>query len=151
MSQPRNATVIVVTPTEDDVEALNRTLRRSGFAARCEWVRDGDAYAKQVAPAADLVVGRLGDGLPEVGQLVAIARKRECRASIVALADALDEAAIAQAIEDGAADLVTLNNDTRLGATLKRELDLQMLYSQVANSQSNVATIQQQFTTLRRD
>lgn len=148
MSQPRNATVIVVTQTEDDVEALNQTLRRSGFAARCAWVRDGDAFAKQVAPGTDLVVGRIADGLPEIGQLVAIARKRDCRASVVALADTLDEDAIARAIEAGGADLVTLANDTRLGATLKRELDLQMLYSQVASSQSNVATIQQQFTKL---
>ena len=148
MSQPRNASVIVVTETEDDVEALNQTLRRAGFAARCQWVRDGDSFAKQVSADTDLVVMRIGDGLPDVGQTVAMARKRECRAAIVAVCESFDEAAVSAAIDSGAADLVTLEHTVRLSATLKRELDLQMLYSQVASSRSNVATIQQQFTTL---
>ena len=148
MTQPRNASVIVVTTAEDDAEVLNQTLRRSGFAARCRWVSDGDEFAKAVTPGVDLIVARAGAGLPDTAQVVAIARKRECQASVVVIADALDEGAIAAAIEAGAADLVTLDNRTRLGATLSRELELQMLCNQVASSRSNVATIQQQFTKL---
>ena len=148
MSQPRNASVIVISNAEDDAEVLNQTLRRSGFAARCRWVADGDEFAKAVTPDTDLVVSRTGDGLPDTAQVVAMARKRECRASVVVIAGKLDEGAIAAAIEAGAADLVTLDNRTRLGATLARELELQMLCSQVASSRSNAATIQQQFTKL---
>lgn len=148
MTQPRNITVNVVTPTQDDVEKLNQVLRKSGFAARCQWHRDGEDFAAAVTPHSDLIVVRVQKSIDSVAAIVNVARKRNCEQPVIALSESVNEAGISACISCGAADLVTLTNEVRLRATLTRELNLQMLYRQVANSRSNAASIQKQFTTL---
>lgn len=147
MTQPRNIIVNVVTPNQDDVEKLNQVLRRSGFASHCKWHKDGEDFAASIDANSDLIIVRKGDGIDGVKNILAVARKRDCTQPVIALQKTLDEAAISECMSCGIADLVTLSDETRLRNTLSRELNLQMLYRQVANSRSNAASIQKQFTT----
>ncbi|MEM7610537.1 MAG: EAL domain-containing protein [Pseudomonadota bacterium] len=151
MSAPRKISVHVVTRHQDDVEYLNRVLRGSGFASQCHWHDNGEDFARAVTSDDDLIITRISPQLIEPAAIIELARKRGCMQPVILIAESIDEASISQALEWGAADLVTLRDDRRLGVTLQRELKLQLLDRQVAHSRSTAANIQQQFTSLLDD
>jgi multidomain signaling protein FimX len=124
LTEQNAVSLIVLSAAPDPVEAINGTLRRAGQPAHCTWIpalRDlGDALT-QLNP--ELLVQVAGNP----GELEAAVRVRDRLAPgvpVLVLAAAVDEAGIAQAIELGARDVVTLANPVRLQAVLLRELQV---------------------------
>jgi multidomain signaling protein FimX len=114
--------LIVLSPARDPVEAINSVLRRAGHAVHCTWI-----------PA----LGDLPDALPQINPelLLVVASRESDLKSIIGVRDqvaptvpvvlvreAVDEAAIAEAMSVGARDVVSLAHPARLAAVMGREL-----------------------------
>ncbi|HEY5102640.1 MAG TPA: EAL domain-containing protein [Steroidobacteraceae bacterium] len=122
MNEQNAVPLIVLSVARDPVETINSILRRAGHPVHCTWIpslRDlGDALT-QLNPELLLCV----DSGPE--NLVSAAGVRDHIAPAVPLivvAESVDEARIAAALQNGARDVVSLANPARLQAVMTREL-----------------------------
>ena len=122
MTEQNAVPLIVLSPNRDPVEAINSILRRAGHAVHCTWIPD---------------LGDLPDALPQINpellidvpgaenHLKSVIDVRDQVAPtvpVVLVAEAVDEAIIADAMAVGARDVVSLSNPARLAAVMSREL-----------------------------
>ncbi|HXA93654.1 MAG TPA: EAL domain-containing protein, partial [Steroidobacteraceae bacterium] len=122
MSEQNPVPLIVLSSSRDPVEVINSILRRAGHPVHCTWIpslRDlGDALA-QINPELLLFVDQ------GVEELAATARVRDQVAPTVPLivvAEHVDETRIAQAMQEGARDIVSVAHEARLQSVMGREL-----------------------------
>ncbi len=123
MNDNRAVPMIVMTRSQDHVEAINSTLRKAGHPGHCTWLPDardlGDALT-QLNPEM-LVVFAEELGI-EVGALIKVKRQFAPEMPVLIVREKVDEAAIAEAMRLGAQDLVSLGNRARLQSVASREL-----------------------------
>jgi diguanylate cyclase (GGDEF)-like protein/PAS domain S-box-containing protein len=129
--------LIVMTRTEDHVEAINSTLRRAGHAVHCTWLPDardlGDALT-QLNPEM-LVVFSDEPGI-DLASIMQIRSQSAPEMPVLTVRETLDEAAIADAMGMGAKDAVTLANRRRLQAVVARELRVYRLGRELSSAQA---------------
>ncbi len=122
MTEPNAVPLIVLSSARDPVEAINSLLRRAGHPVHCTWIpalRDlGDALG-QINP--ELLV-QVANTPAELTPVIGLRNQLAPTVPVLLLAPAADEAVIAQAIERGARDAVTLAHPARLQAVMLREL-----------------------------
>ena len=116
--------VAVVTPRQDDAEAISQTLRNGGCAARCEWVEElGDLAGVMETQTPELIFyfvrADLTDELPHVAD---IRDRIATETPLIVVYEHSSEEAIAEAMTLGAQDLVSLASRVRLQAVGLREL-----------------------------
>jgi diguanylate cyclase (GGDEF)-like protein/PAS domain S-box-containing protein len=114
--------LIVLSSARDPVELINGILRRAGHPVHCTWIPSladlGDALT-QLNPELLLCMDSGGT------QLMGAASIRDHLAPSVPLilvAESVGEERIAEAMEHGARDVVSLGNPARLQAVMAREL-----------------------------
>ncbi|MEO0576061.1 MAG: EAL domain-containing protein [Pseudomonadota bacterium] len=146
--QPLTLHIDVLSPAEEDADALNRTLREAGMAARCRWHASADALLQALDTEGHLIVVRDGTPSNQPEALINSVRQRGCEQSVVILSDDASEEHIVACQKLGAADLITLTHNTRITATVKREIRLIQMQRQIDASKNNAANVQKQFTTL---
>jgi EAL domain-containing protein (putative c-di-GMP-specific phosphodiesterase class I)/GGDEF domain-containing protein/PAS domain-containing protein len=116
--------LIVLTRHQDNVEAINSTLRNAGLAAHCNWIRElndlGDALA-QINP--HLLVAFVGPDASDTAKVMSVATQFGNGVPVVIARDQLDEDIMAAAMQQGARDVVTLRNPVRLQAVVTREIE----------------------------
>lgn len=113
--------LIVMSPARDPVEAINSTLRRAGHPVHCTWIpalRDLADAITQINP--ELLIHVLGS--EDLRGVVAVRDQVAAKLPIIGIAEAADEARIAEAMQIGARDFVSLGNTARLQAVIVREL-----------------------------
>ena len=122
MTEPNAVPLIVLSSARDPVEAINSLLRRAGHPVHCTWIpalRDlGDALG-QINP--ELLV-QVANTPAELTPVIGLRDQLAPTVPVLLLTPAADEAVIAQAIERGARDAVTLAHPARLQAVMLREL-----------------------------
>jgi multidomain signaling protein FimX len=122
LTEPNAVPLIVLSSARDPVEAINSLLRRAGHPVHCTWIpalRDlGDALG-QINP--ELLV-QVANTPAELTPVIGLRDQLAPTVPVLLLAPAADEAVIAQAIERGARDAVTLAHPARLQAVMLREL-----------------------------
>ncbi len=115
--------LIVLTPAEDDVELINKTLRDAGHPVHCHWVRRVEDLEAALVDASPELLWYRADRFPT--SIADVARIRQQTSSVVPLlAFALDveESTVTDALLAGAQDLVSLKQRERLKAVAEREL-----------------------------
>jgi multidomain signaling protein FimX len=113
--------LIVLSPARDAVEAINSTLRRAGHAVHCTWIpalRDLADAITQINP--ELLVHIAGS--EDLRAVVALRDQVAPKLPLIGVAESADEARIADAMQLGARDFVSLGNIARLQAVMLREL-----------------------------
>jgi multidomain signaling protein FimX len=114
--------LIVITRSQDHVEAVNSTLRNAGHPVHCAWIPDlrdlGDALT-QINPELLLV---FAGGEEEFATVMKIRAQFGPEVPVLLARDKVDEAVIAEAMRLGAQDVVSLDNRSRLQAVVTREL-----------------------------
>lgn len=115
--------MIVVTRSQDHVEAVNSTLRKAGHPVHCSWIPDvrdlGDALT-QINPEMLLVFA--SDSGEELASIMKIRAQFGPEVPVLIARETVDEAVIAAAMNMGAQDAVSLGNRSRLQAVVTREL-----------------------------
>jgi EAL domain-containing protein (putative c-di-GMP-specific phosphodiesterase class I)/GGDEF domain-containing protein len=116
--------MIVLTRHQDNVEAINSTLRNAGHPVRCNWIRElndlSDALA-QINP--HLLVAFVGPDASDTTKIMTVATQFGPDVPVLIARDQVDEDIIAAAMQQGARDVVTLKNPVRLQAVVARELE----------------------------
>jgi diguanylate cyclase (GGDEF)-like protein len=114
--------VLVLAARQEEAELINRTLRDAGHHARCEWIQRTDAVADALQAKDPQLLVLFADNLTAVRD---VAKTRQLTAPMVPLVvvrNAVDEAAISEAMAAGAQDLVSSKQTQRLCAVAEREL-----------------------------
>jgi diguanylate cyclase (GGDEF)-like protein/PAS domain S-box-containing protein len=115
--------MIVMTRSQDHVEAINSTLRKAGHPVHCTWLPDardlGDALT-QLNP--EMLVAFTDEPGIDLGSIIKVKTQSAPEMPVLIVREHVDEAAIAEAMRMGAQDAVTLANRSRLQSVATREL-----------------------------
>jgi PAS domain S-box-containing protein/diguanylate cyclase (GGDEF)-like protein len=115
--------MIVMTRSQDHVEAINSTLRKAGHPVHCTWLPDardiGDALT-QINP--EMLVAFLDELGIELSAIMNVRNQSAPEMPVLVVREKIDEATIADAMSLGAQDVVTLSNRSRLQSVATREL-----------------------------
>jgi multidomain signaling protein FimX len=123
VSEQGAVSMIVMTRSQDHVEAINSTLRNAGHPVHCTWLPDardlGDALT-QLNP--EMLVAFIEELGIDLGALMKVKQQSAPGMPVLIIREHVDEAAIAEAMRLGAQDVVTLANRSRLQSVATREL-----------------------------
>ena len=123
MTEQGAVPMIVMTRSQDHVEAINSTLRNAGHPVHCTWLPDardlGDALT-QLNP--EMLVAFIEELGIDLGALMKVKQQSAPGMPVLIIREHVDEAAIAEAMRLGAQDVVTLANRSRLQSVATREL-----------------------------
>src|ERR1700686_2484916 len=115
--------MIVMTRSQDHVEAINSTLRKAGHPVHCTWLPDardlGDALT-QLNP--EMLIAFIEELGTDLAALMKVKQQSAPGMPVLIMREHVDEAAIAEAMSLGAQDVVTLANRSRLQSVAAREL-----------------------------
>jgi diguanylate cyclase (GGDEF)-like protein/PAS domain S-box-containing protein len=115
--------MIVMTRSQDHVEAINSTLRKAGHPVHCTWLPDardlGDALT-QLNP--EMLVAFTDEPGIDLGSIMKVKTQSAPEMPVLIVRENIDETAIAEAMDMGAQDAVTLANRSRLQSVATREL-----------------------------
>ncbi|HET7176162.1 MAG TPA: EAL domain-containing protein [Gammaproteobacteria bacterium] len=126
---PRSALpVLVVAPSQNDAEMLNSTLRNAGHAVRPIWagsMDDAEKSLKQQKP--DLILCSTSVPAAPFKDVVRLRDMTLPNVPIIAIGKSLSPAIIAEIINTGARDLVSMDQVEHLQAVVSRELEVLQL------------------------
>jgi multidomain signaling protein FimX len=115
--------MIVMTRSQDHVEAINSTLRKAGHPVHCTWLPDardlGDALT-QLNP--EMLIAFIDELGVDLASLMKVKQQSAPGMPVLIVREQVDEGAIADAMRLGAQDVVTLANRNRLQSVATREL-----------------------------
>src|ERR1700694_4446577 len=130
--------MIVMTRSQDHVEAINSTLRKAGHPVHCTWLPDardlGDALT-QINP--EMLIAFIEELGIDLAALMKIKQESAPGVPVLIMREHIDEAAIAEAMRLGAQDVVTLANRSRLQSVATRELRAYRLERALSNTLSS--------------
>ena len=123
MNEQAAVPMIVMTRSQDHVEAINSTLRKAGHPVHCTWLPDardlGDALT-QINP--EMLIAFIEELDIDLASLMKVKQQSAPGMPVLIMREHVDEAAIADAMRLGAQDVVTLANRSRLQSVATREL-----------------------------
>jgi PAS domain S-box-containing protein/diguanylate cyclase (GGDEF)-like protein len=115
--------MIVMTRSQDHVEAINSTLRKAGHPVHCTWLPDARDLADaltQLNP--EMLIAFIDELGVELATIMKVRQQTAPEMPVLIVREKVDEAAIAEAMRVGAQDVVTLANRSRLQSVATREL-----------------------------
>ena len=123
MTEQGAVPMIVLTRSQDHVEAINSTLRKAGHPVHCTWLPDardlGDALT-QINP--EMLIAFIEELGIDLASLMKVKQESAPGMPVLIMREHVDEASIADAMRLGALDVVTLANRSRLQSVATREL-----------------------------
>ncbi|HEX4152003.1 MAG TPA: EAL domain-containing protein [Steroidobacteraceae bacterium] len=145
MSEQGAVPMIVMTRSQDHVEAINSTLRKAGHPVHCTWLpdaRDLSDAITQLNP--EMLVAFIEELGVELGALMKIKQQTAPEMPVLIVREQVDEGAIAEAMRLGAQDVVTLANRTRLQSVATRELRAHRLERALSTTLSSAREYREQ-------
>ena len=117
--------VLVVAPSQNDAETLNSTLRNAGHAVRPIWVAssdDAEKSLKQQKP--DLILCSTSVPAAPFADIVRLRDMTLPNVPIIAISDNLKPMIVAEMINTGARDVVSMAQIEHMQAVVSRELEV---------------------------
>ena len=123
MKKETSVPVIVLTERREDVEFFNKTMRDAGHAVRCRGLTRLEDLQSVLETEPPHLLIHFADHHPVGVREIAKQRQLLSRMSpLIVIRSSVDEAAIADAMQAGAQDLVSSANPARVCAVCEREL-----------------------------
>ena len=148
MSEPGAVPLIVMTRSQDHVEAINSTLRKAGHPVHCTWLPDasdlGDALT-QLNP--EMLFAFIEELNVDLASIMKVKQQSVPGMPVLVVREQVDEAAIAEAMLLGCQDVVTLANRSRLQAVASRELRAHRLERALSTTLSSAREYREQLQT----
>jgi diguanylate cyclase (GGDEF)-like protein len=123
LNERQGISIAVLTTNQDDVEVVNKALRDAGHAAHCHWIRQSEAFDSMLRKnRVELIIVNCDSYPDAIRQVI---RQKDAyipEVPVIATSKSVDEAHIDQAMQQGAADLVSMKTRSRLQAVVEREL-----------------------------
>jgi len=145
LSEQGAVPLIVMTRSQDHVEAINSTLRNAGHPVHCTWLpdaRDLSDAITQLNP--ELLIAFIDELGIDVSSLAKIKQQSAPEMPVVIVREQVDEAVIADAMRSGAQDVVTLANRSRLQSVVSRELRAYRLERALSSTLSSAREYREQ-------
>jgi diguanylate cyclase (GGDEF)-like protein/PAS domain S-box-containing protein len=137
--------MIVMTRSQDHVEAVNSTLRKAGHPVHCTWLPDardlGDALT-QLNP--EMLIAFIDELGVDLASIMKVKQTSAPGMPVLVVREAVDEAVIAEAMRLGCQDVVTLANRGRLQAVATRELRAHRLERALSTTVSSAREYREQ-------
>ena len=123
MTEKHAISIAVLTGNQDDVENVNSSLRDAGHAAHCQWVETPGRFADILGKnPPELIVINVDSFADSVRQVIKQKDAFIPEVPVIAIAKDAAEDRILAAMKDGACDLVSSEQRSRLQAVVSREL-----------------------------
>jgi multidomain signaling protein FimX len=145
LSEQGAVPLIVMTRSQDHVEAINSTLRNAGHPVHCTWLpdaRDLSDAITQLNP--EMLIAFIDELGIDMGSLTKIKQQSAPEMPVVIVREQVDEAIIAEAMRSGAQDVVTLANRSRLQSVVGRELRAHRLERALSTTLSSAREYREQ-------
>src|ERR1700749_2428746 len=137
--------MIVMTRSQDHVEAINSTLRKAGHPVHCTWLPDardlGDALT-QIHP--EMLIAFIDELGVDLASIMKVKQTSAPGMPVLIVRESVDEAIIADAMRLGCQDVVTLANRNRLQAVATRELRAHRLERALSTTLSSAREYREQ-------
>src|ERR1700727_316823 len=137
--------MIVITRSQDHVEAINSTLRKAGHPVHCTWLPDasdlGDALT-QINP--EMLIAFIDELGVDLSSIMKVKQQSAPGMPVLIVRESVDEAIIADAMRLGCQDVVTLANRSRLQAVATRELRAHRLERALSSTLSSAREYREQ-------
>ena len=150
---PRSALpVLVVAPSQNDAEKLNSTLRNAGHAVRPIWVAsmdDAEKSLKQQKP--DLILCSTSVPAAPFNDVVRLRDMTLPNVPIIAIGKTLTPAIVAEIINTGARDLVSMDQTEHLQAVVSRELEVLRLARDYEQTSIKLHTYEQRINLVVKE
>jgi len=145
VSAPGAVPMIVMTKSQDHVEAINSTLRKAGHPVHCTWLPDardlGDALT-QLNP--EMLIAFTEEPGIDLGSIMKVQSQNAPDMPVLIVRETIDEAVIAEAMRLGAQDAVSLANRSRLQSVATRELRAHRLERALSTTLSSAREYREQ-------
>jgi diguanylate cyclase (GGDEF)-like protein/PAS domain S-box-containing protein len=117
--------VLVVAPSQNDAETLNSTLRNAGHAVRPIWVASNDDAEKSLRQQKpDLILCSTSVPNAPFADIVRLRDMTLPNVPIIAIADNIKPILVAEIINTGARDVVSMSQVEHLQAVVSREMEV---------------------------
>ena len=124
MAEQAAVPMIVLTRHQDNVEAINSTLRNAGHAVHCSWIRELNDLPVALQNAnAYMLIAFVGPDPADTAKIMNVYKQAQARIPVLIARDQVDEEIIASAMQQGARDAITLKTPARLRAVVARDLE----------------------------
>ena len=115
--------MLVLTKSQDHVEAINQTLRRAGHAVHCTWLPDArDLVDALIQINPELLVVFSDEKLLPIEALSELRARTQPPVPVILVSERVDEASMTEALRAGAQEVVSLSHPERLQLVCAREL-----------------------------
>ena len=145
MTEQGAVPMIVMTRSQDHVEAINSTLRKAGHPVHCTWLpdaRDLSDAITQLNP--EMLVAFIEELGTDLSSIMKIKQQTAPEMPVLIVRTQVDENAIAEAMRLGAQDVVTLENRSRLQSVVTRELRAHRLERALSTTLSSAREYREQ-------
>jgi len=123
LAETQRISIAVLTRNQDDVEIVNKSLRDAGHPVHCYWVKQSQLFDRLLAERRLELILLNCDAYPDTVRQACKQRDGfQPEVPLLAINVRTDEMTMADAMNQGACDLVSLENRIRLQAVVSREL-----------------------------
>ncbi|MGH8496966.1 MAG: EAL domain-containing protein [Gammaproteobacteria bacterium] len=123
MSDQSAVPMIIITTQQDHVAAINSALRNAGHAVHCTWISDARDLADAFLQTnCELVLVFVESANASLKSVIKVRDQVAATVPVIVARTGIDEAVIAEAMREGARDVVSLEHTFRLQAVVAREL-----------------------------
>ncbi len=145
MSVPAAVPLIVMSNSQDNVEAINSTLRNAGHPVHCTWLSDAhDLSDALIQLNPEMLVAFIGEPGIDLESVMKVKSQSAPEMPVLIVRDSVDELSMAEAMTLGAQDVVTLTNRGRLQAVATRELRAYRLERALASTLASAREYREQ-------
>lgn len=138
--------LLIVSQSQNNAEKINSILRGAGHAVRSSWASNlDDAESAIQAQKPVLILSFLKVPEAPIDDVIGLQQRLCPDAALIVVASKMDETAAAAVIERGARDLVSMENERRLAAVVKREADYVETARALESTQALVTEYQSRF------
>ncbi|MDP9064350.1 MAG: EAL domain-containing protein [Pseudomonadota bacterium] len=137
--------MLVITGSQDHVEAINGALRKAGYPVHCTWLADLGNLADSLARLEpDMLIAFVDEAGVDLPSIMRVRGENAAQMPVLVVRENIDETAIAEALSLGAQDAVSLANRGRLQSVAARELRAYRLERALSTTLSSAQDYRQQ-------
>lgn len=150
---PRNALpVLIITASQNEAEELNSALRKAGYPVQPLWAADMDSAEKNIkAQRPDLILCSMSVPSASFQDVVKMRDMALPNVPVIALSDTIEPELVAEIIDSGARDLVSIQQIEHVRAVVSRELEVLQLARELEQKGLTLKEYEQRINLVMRD
>ncbi|MGH8312629.1 MAG: EAL domain-containing protein [Gammaproteobacteria bacterium] len=144
--------MLIVTASQNEAEQLNSTLRKAGYPVKPLWAADMESAEKSIkAQRPDLILCSMSVPGASFQEVVKLRDMTLPNVPVIALSDTTQPELVAEIIDSGARDLVSVEQPEHVRAVVSRELEVLTLARELEQKGLTLKEYEQRINLVMRD